>query len=73
MPSAACLVDGHPLAHPQSGHHTGAGGYAALAYADGMALQLPAFLTAMACAVLIQIGTNLHNDVRDFERGNDRA
>jgi 1,4-dihydroxy-2-naphthoate octaprenyltransferase len=44
----------------------------ALAWADGMALQLPAFLTAMACAVLIQIGTNLHNDVRDFERGNDR-
>ncbi len=46
---------------------------AALAYADGMTLQLPAFFAAMACAVLIQIGTNLHNDVRDFERGNDRA
>jgi len=44
----------------------------ALACADGMALQLPVFLAAMACAVLIQIGTNLHNDVRDFERGNDR-
>ncbi len=44
----------------------------ALAWADGMALHLSAFLAAMACAVLIQIGTNLHNDVRDFERGNDR-
>jgi len=44
----------------------------ALARADGMALQLAAFFIAMACAVLIQIGTNLHNDVRDFERGNDR-
>lgn len=45
----------------------------ALAYADGMTLHLAAFFAAMTCAVLIQIGTNLHNDVRDFERGNDRA
>lgn len=44
----------------------------ALAWADGVALHWPAFVAAAVCAVLIQIGTNLHNDVRDFERGNDR-
>ena len=32
-----------------------------------------ALLAALSCALLIQIGTNLHNDVADFERGNDRA
>jgi 1,4-dihydroxy-2-naphthoate octaprenyltransferase len=44
----------------------------ALAWAEGNALHWPALLAAMACALLIQIGTNLHNDVVDFERGNDR-
>lgn len=44
----------------------------ALAWADGITLHWPALLAAVACALLIQIGTNLHNDVVDFERGNDR-
>jgi 1,4-dihydroxy-2-naphthoate octaprenyltransferase len=44
----------------------------ALAWADGSARHWPALLAALACALLIQIGTNLHNDVVDFERGNDR-
>jgi len=44
----------------------------ALAWSDGMALHWPALLAAITCALLIQIGTNLHNDVVDFERGNDR-
>lgn len=43
-----------------------------LAWTDGVALHWPALLTAISCALLIQIGTNLHNDVVDFERGNDR-
>ena len=43
-----------------------------LAWTDGVALHWPALLAALACALLIQIGTNLHNDVVDFERGNDR-
>ena len=44
----------------------------ALAWADGGVQHWPALLAALACALLIQIGTNLHNDVLDFERGNDR-
>ena len=45
----------------------------ALAWADGSVRHWPALLAALACALLIQIGTNLHNDVIDFERGNDRS
>ena len=44
----------------------------ALAWADGSHRHWSALLAALACALLIQIGTNLHNDVIDFERGNDR-
>ncbi len=42
-----------------------------LAYADfGRILWLPA-LAALVAAMLIQIGTNLHNDAADYERGAD--
>ena len=43
----------------------------ALAWADGAAPHWLAFAAAIACALLIQIGTNLHNDVADFKRGTD--
>lgn len=42
-----------------------------LAWAEGSALYLLPFLAALCCAVLIQIGTNLHNDAVDCEKGND--
>jgi 1,4-dihydroxy-2-naphthoate octaprenyltransferase len=45
----------------------------ALAWADGSVHHWAALLAALACALLIQIGTNLHNDVIDFERGTDHA
>ena len=45
----------------------------ALAWADGAAPLWAVFVATLACALLIQIGTNLHNDVADFERGADRA
>lgn len=44
----------------------------ALALAEGAALDWLAMLTALCCALLIQVGTNLHNDAADFERGTDR-
>lgn len=45
----------------------------AIAWADGHPVRLGAFVAALVCALLIQIGTNLHNDVADFRRGNDGA
>lgn len=45
----------------------------ALAWADGAQAHWPSLLLALACALLIQIGTNLHNDVADFRRGTDGA
>jgi 1,4-dihydroxy-2-naphthoate octaprenyltransferase len=44
----------------------------ALAWAEGAPHGWPAALAALVCALLIQAGTNLHNDAADFERGNDR-
>jgi 1,4-dihydroxy-2-naphthoate octaprenyltransferase len=44
----------------------------ALAWADHAAPRWPVFLATALCALLIQIGTNLHNDAADFERGADR-
>ncbi|MCE5181469.1 MAG: 1,4-dihydroxy-2-naphthoate polyprenyltransferase [Betaproteobacteria bacterium] len=42
-----------------------------LAYAETGVLAWLPLLVALAAAMLIQIGTNLHNDVSDFERGAD--
>jgi len=44
----------------------------ALAWADGAPHMWQVLLATLACALLIQVGTNLHNDVADFERGTDR-
>ena len=43
----------------------------ALAVADGVELAWAVLLATAACALLIQIGTNLYNDAVDFERGTD--
>lgn len=45
----------------------------ALAWAEGAAPQWLTLLATLLSALLIQIGTNLHNDAADHERGNDRA
>ena len=44
----------------------------ALAYLDGRFAPLPA-LAALFCALLLQIGSNVANDVYDFQRGADEG
>lgn len=44
----------------------------ALALADGGGVDGGVLLATVACALLIQIATNLYNDAVDFERGTDR-
>lgn len=45
----------------------------ALAWAEGAHPRWAVALATLAAALLIQIGTNLHNDAADFARGNDGA
>jgi 1,4-dihydroxy-2-naphthoate polyprenyltransferase len=46
---------------------------ASLAWVEGAAPRWFVLALTLACAILIQVGTNLLNDVSDYERGNDRA
>jgi 1,4-dihydroxy-2-naphthoate octaprenyltransferase len=43
----------------------------AVAVAEGAALVWLTMLAALCCALLIQVGTNLHNDSADYENGTD--
>ncbi len=43
----------------------------ALAWSEGAPFLWLSALAALGCALLIQVGTNLHNDAADFESGND--
>ena len=45
----------------------------AVAWAEGAPHGWAAAAGALCCALLIQAGTNLHNDAADYERGNDTA
>lgn len=45
----------------------------ALAWSEGAPFHWLSALAALACALLIQIGTNLHNDAADCESGTDGA
>jgi 1,4-dihydroxy-2-naphthoate polyprenyltransferase len=45
----------------------------ALATAESGRLDVPIALATVLAAVAIQVGTNLHNDAADFERGTDTA
>ncbi len=44
----------------------------ALALAQGATLAWMPLLAALCCALLIQVGTNLHNDAADHENGSDQ-
>jgi 1,4-dihydroxy-2-naphthoate octaprenyltransferase len=46
---------------------------ACLAWSDGAPVRAFVFALTLGCAVLIQAGTNLLNDVADHEKGNDGA
>jgi 1,4-dihydroxy-2-naphthoate octaprenyltransferase len=45
----------------------------ALAWSETRQLDLWLLAITLVAAILIQIGTNLHNDVADFEKGSDRS
>ena len=74
-----------PIQHPKSPIQIGvmaarlktlAAAVAPVVVGTAMALEagawhLPSALLALGAAIFVQIGTNLHNDYRDFERGAD--